>query len=289
VNGRKRQQLCEDGKLLVRRDLRTLVHKFGNVSRYALGRRVIGAALSFFMRAVCIMAILAASACAPRLQDQYRPTEDGETKETLLELRLVEASPSLRIISGPPIKIERIVTAKSKFIGSGWYTFRTSRFFANGKISISGQDIDLNVGVTEVDIKSVDQAEGRTTSSPLGLSIKIAKRGKTSIQIDWNKVSIVDGAGNAHPVIHRGIQFTERSMMAAPSVIAPGATLDDFVYPSDFIGLQAKSKFGSQTWLGNNFIEAMRPGEGFRLHMPLGEEAGVTECQFVFEVGKPNS
>jgi hypothetical protein len=239
--------------------------------------------------AVCVMAILAASACAPRLQDQYRPTGDGETKETLLELRLVEASPDLRIIPGPPIKIGRTATTQSKLIGSSWYTFRTSRFFANGEIGISGKDIDLNVGVTEVDIKSVDQTEGRTTSSPLGLSIKIAKRGKTSIQIDWNKVAIVDGAGNAHPVIHRGIQFTERAMMAAPGVIAPGTELEDFVYPSDFIGLQAKSKFGSQTWLGNNFIEAMKPGEGFRLHLPLGDEAGVTEYQFVFEVGKPGS
>jgi hypothetical protein len=237
--------------------------------------------------AVCIMAILAASACASRLQDQYRPTEDGETKETLLELRLVEASPNLSIISGPPIKIERIVTAKSTFIGSSWYAFRTSRFFANGKIGASGRDIDLNVGVTEMDIKSVDQAEGRTTSSPLGLSIKIANRGKASIQIDWNKVAIVDGAGNAHPVIHSGIKLTERAVMAAPGVIAPGAALDDFVYPSDFIGLQAKSKFGSQTWLGNNFIEAMRSGERFRLHLPLGDEAGVIEYQFVFEVGKP--
>jgi hypothetical protein len=237
--------------------------------------------------ALCIMVTLAASACTRGLQEQYRPTGDGETREAFLELRLLEASPNLPIISGPPIKIERIVTTKSTFIGSSWYTFRTSRFSANGKIGASGRDIDLNVGVTEMDIKSVDQAEGRTTSSPLGLSIKIANRGKTSIQIDWNKVSIVDGAGNTHPVIHSGIKLTERAMMAAPGVIAPGAALDDFVYPSDFIGFQAKSKFASQTWLGNNFIEAMRPGEKFRLHLPLGDEAGVTEYQFVFEVGKP--
>jgi hypothetical protein len=239
--------------------------------------------------ALCIMVILAASACAPRLQEQYRPTGDGETKETLLELRLVKASPDLQIVPGPPIKIERIVTTKSTLIGSSWYTSRTSRFFANGKIGISGQDIDLNVGVTEVDIKSLDQTEGRTLSSPLGLSIKIANRRKTSIRIDWNKVSFVDVAGNAHPVIHRGIQFTERAMTAAPSIIPPGGALDDFVYPSDFIGLQSKSKFGSQTWLGNNFIEAMSPGEGFRLSMPIGEEAGIIEYQFVFQVDKPSS
>jgi hypothetical protein len=239
--------------------------------------------------ALCIMAILAASACALRLQDQYRPTGDGETKEMLLELRLVEASPNLQLISGPPIKIERMVSTKSKFIGSSWYTLRSSRFLANGKIGISGQDIDLNVGVTEMDIKSLDQTEGRTTSSPLGLSVKISNRRKTSIQIDWNKVLFVDVAGNAHPVIHRGIQFTERAMMAAPSIIPPEGALDDFIYPSDFIGLQAKSKFGSPVWLGNNFIEAMKPGERFRLSMPIGEEAGITEYQFVFEVGKPNS
>ena len=239
--------------------------------------------------ALCLVAILAASACAPRLQDPYRPIEDGETKETLLELQLVRASPNLQIISGSPIKIERMVRTQSKFIGLSWYTFRTSRFFGDGKIGISGQDIDLNFGVTEADVKSQDQTEGRTLSSPLGLSVKIANRRKTSIQIDWNKVSFVDNAGNAHPVIHRGIQFTERAMMAAPSIIPPGGALDDFVYPSDFIGLQAKSKFGSQTWLGNNFIEAMRPGERFRLHLPLGDETGVTEYQFVFEVGKPSS
>jgi hypothetical protein len=241
------------------------------------------------LNSVCIMAILATTACTPGFQQQNRPAGDGETREAFLELRLVEASPNLQIISGPPIKIERIVKTKSTLIGSSWYTFRTSRSIADGNIGISGKDLELNVGVTETGIKSSDQVEGRSTSSLLGLSVKIANRRKTGIQIDWNKVYIVDGAGNAHPVIHKGIQLTERARMAAPSNIPPGAVLDDFVYPSDFIGSQSMSKAAPPEWVGNNFIEAMKPGERFRLRMPIGEEAGITEYQFVFEVAKPNS
>jgi hypothetical protein len=239
--------------------------------------------------AVCVIALLAASACAPGFQEQNRPTGDGETKEAVVELRLVEASPGLPGISGPPIKIERMVTAKSTLIGSNWYTFRTTRFLADGKIAISGKNIDLNVGVKATDFQSVDQLEGGTTSSPLGLSVKIANRGKNGIQIDWNKVAIVDNAGNAHPVIHRGIHLAERAKMAAPSDIQPGSSLDDFVYPSDFIGLQSASKSGSQVWLGNKFIEAMKPGERIQLRIPVADGTDITEYRLVFEAGKPGS
>jgi hypothetical protein len=207
----------------------------------------------------------------------------------LLELSLVEASSGLQIIPGPPIKIERIITAKSKLVGSNWYVFGTSRFFVNGTIRISGNDIDWDIGVTETGIKSSDQVEGRSTSSLLGLSVKVANRRKANIQIDWDKASIVDRAGNAHPVIHRGIPLAERTKMTAPSIVAPGAALDDFVYPNDFIGSGSRSKFAPPVWIGNNFIEAMKPGERFRLHVPLGDEVSMTECQFVFEVGKPSS
>jgi hypothetical protein len=239
--------------------------------------------------ALWVIAVLAASACAPGLQEQNRPTGDGQTKETVAVLRLVEASPGLQGISGPPIKIERVVTAKSTRVGSDWYTFRTSRFLADGKIAISGKNIELNVGVTATDIKSVDQLEGRTTSSPLGLSVKVANRGKNALQIDWNKVSIVDNAGNAHPVIHRGIHVEERAMMAAPGIIQPGSSLDDFVYPSDFIGLQTATKFGSQVWLGNNFIEAIKPGERIQLRIPIADGADITEYRLVLEAVKPGS
>ena len=82
--------------------------------------------------------------------------------------------------------------------------------------------------------------------------------------------------------------MADRSGVLAPSTIPPGGTLDDFVYPSEYIAFRSGDRYVASSWLGRNFIEGMKPGDKFRVFFPLKSTGGMIEYQFTFEVGGPD-
>jgi hypothetical protein len=111
----------------------------------------------------------------------------------------------------------------------------------------------------------------------LGLCLQIRNDGPSALTVDWSRVSLVVD-GRASPVLHRGVRLAARTTPSTPSVIPPGAALDDFVYPRDSI------QFAGGHWRGATIFEGMRPGHRFTLFMPMMRGQEVSEQQFVFEI-----
>ncbi len=83
------------------------------------------------------------------------------------------------------------------------------------------------------------------TSIPIsltGIGISLENKSRAEIQIDWNKSSIIGFDKRAMPVMHNGVKFMDRAAPKVPSVVPPGAVLDDTAVPIESV------KFLSRSW-----------------------------------------
>ncbi len=72
------------------------------------------------------------------------------------------------------------------------------------------------------------------------IAVKIKNKTNAAIQVNWDSVSFVDIRGKSNRVIHTGVRLMDRDKPQAPSVIAPGAILEDEITPVDNIHLESE-------------------------------------------------
>lgn len=100
-------------------------------------------------------------------------------------------------------------------------------------------------------------------------ALRIGLRNTTpnTLEIDWSRTVIVDASGRARPVIHRGVKLADRDRAGVPSVVPAGASIEDFIFPSDGITFRALGR--SSFWAAPAFVEAFRPGDQFSVTVAL--------------------
>lgn len=113
----------------------------------------------------------------------------------------------------------------------------------------------------------------------IALGISLTNRLEETIEIDWNKSAIVDRANKVHRIIHRGVKIVDRDGIMPPSVIPPGATLEDFVYPADLF-------FFGREWWGAVFFEDLEPGQSISVSLSVKIREHSTK-RFVFQALPP--
>ncbi|MFO1479319.1 MAG: hypothetical protein U1F40_03855 [Turneriella sp.] len=79
------------------------------------------------------------------------------------------------------------------------------------------------------------------------VAVKIKNKTGSAIQVNWDNVSFVDINGKSNRVIHTGIRLMERDKPQAPSIIPPGASLDDEITPVDNIRFESGQYGGWRT------------------------------------------
>jgi hypothetical protein len=93
-----------------------------------------------------------------------------------------------------------------------------------------------------------------------GIGIAFKNTSPYFVEFDWTRSVFVDPSGRASRVIHSGVRFNERSNVTAPSIIPPGAILEDFVFPSDGITMVGGSVSTSPYWAAPPMVEDLRAG-----------------------------
>lgn len=118
----------------------------------------------------------------------------------------------------------------------------------------------------------------------IGFTIRNKSAGPA--KIDWNSAAFVDIAGASHKVMHDGVKFTDRANMQAPTVIPPGASVRDFVYPSDYVSY-VSGRYGGWTELAM-FPDAPKAnaykGFSFGVFLPIEIDGKVKNYNFVFRI-----
>lgn len=111
----------------------------------------------------------------------------------------------------------------------------------------------------------------------IGVALKNTTAG--TIEVDWTRSALIDGSRRAHPVIHRGLNLYDRSAAMAPSIIAPGAVLEDFVFPSE---ITPDTTGRADTWAAPAVLERLTPGMKVSLRLSLKSGGQVLSRTFTF-------
>lgn len=166
----------------------------------------------------------------------------------------------------------QISTFDLKFAGGSipaTYVFALTKPIATADLSFSDNVIDIQF---------------RPSKKQIGFVLR--NKSPSPAKLDWNSAAYVDTAGASHKVMHDGVKFTDRSNIQAPTVIPPGASVSDLVYPIDY-AFYISGRYGGWTELPL-FPEAPKAmaykGQTFSVFLPIEIEGKVRNYNFVFTI-----
>jgi hypothetical protein len=113
---------------------------------------------------------------------------------------------------------------------------------------------------------------------PVGLALDLCASPSHSVEVNWDRASIIGPDGTAHRVLHKGQRYSERDKPTPPSLIPPGTRIQDFVFPSDRI------EYDLRTWNHGQFFEVVNSGQEFGLFLPIKSDGVETSYHVTFKV-----
>ncbi len=136
---------------------------------------------------------------------------------------------------------------------------------------------------------------------------RIENKTDYSIKIPWDEAAYVDKNGSSHRVMHSGVKYTNRDAPQPPSVIVRRGSLEDIVFPTDYVRWNSGSRYTSGSWVedplfldydfhssyskGNystfdDFNEAVTSNEGKQIQvlLPLQIQDVINDYIFTFTV-----
>ena len=93
------------------------------------------------------------------------------------------------------------------------------------------------------------------------------------------------GSDRPQRVVHRGVQLNQKSAGMEPSVIAPGATLREVVFPGDRIVFSAPGR--ASLWNSPAVLERLVPASGFSIVLNVKKGETTSARTFKFAAGAP--
>jgi len=167
---------------------------------------------------------------------------------------------------------------RGKSVSWDYAAFRYSDFKAGGKepfdFLLTGLDAD-SAAVDGVRVLEIGHLEARyavsliapapsdslafqdaSISVQFGINrehIQFSLKNKESapMRLDWNQSTFVDCHGKTLKVIHSGVRLMEANSALPPSVIPPGALLEDIVYPASYASYSTVSGWIQQSMFPN--------------------------------------
>lgn len=128
-----------------------------------------------------------------------------------------------------------------------------------------------------------------------------------SIKVPWDEAAYVDENGKSHRVMHSGIKYTDRQNPQAPSIVVRKGTLEDIVFPTDYVRWEEGSRYTAGRWAEdpllpnydfhgtyltgtyptfNSFDTAVKSkvGKTYQVLLPLQIEDVINDYIFSFKV-----
>jgi hypothetical protein len=111
--------------------------------------------------------------------------------------------------------------------------------------------------------------------------ILTAEQSSYPIRLDWDQMAYVDLDGSSHRVIHKGVRLMQKDAPQPPSTVAPGSSVEDFLYPSDKVSWD--SSIGE--WMEAPIWPSMQsPGQTFGIFMPIAVNGNVKNYLFTIKI-----
>ncbi len=140
---------------------------------------------------------------------------------------------------------------------------------------------------TKTSLEGVGLTPGEWIDWLHALSVVVVNTSGRDVQIDWDHSTFVDPGGRTHRIIHRGVQLNQLLAPMVPSVIAAGATLNEFVFPAG--GVTFSSPGGrASLWNAPAVFERLTPGAGFSVVLAIKAGQAVVPRTYRFAAVAPS-
>ena len=80
------------------------------------------------------------------------------------------------------------------------------------------------------------------------ISFSIQNKTDHSIKIPWDEAAYIDSKGSSHRVMHSGVKYTDRQSPQAPSIIARKTSIEDIVFPKDYVYWKEGGRYSAGSW-----------------------------------------
>jgi len=130
--------------------------------------------------------------------------------------------------------------------------------------------------------------------TPKQINFRIKNKTSHSIKIIWDEAVYRDEDNSSHRVVHSGVKYISMNEPQPPSVIVAGSTLEDLIYPSDYVyyssGWVERSLFPTT---GRSFSETETEyknritsfsGKTIGVLIPLEVKGIINEYTFIFRI-----
>jgi hypothetical protein len=199
-----------------------------------------------------------------------------------------QAPPPPAARPSPPEPLYRLVLATPP--GQGAIDFRRERrvqdgvatavYAANGAITADDDVGQWRFAYTKTSLEGPAAAlPAEWVAGIHAISLTVTNTSASAVEVDWERTTFVDAAGRSERVIHRGVQLNQKAAPMAPTVIAAGTSLKDFIFPGERIVFSAPGGRAS-LWNAPAILERLAPGGGFSL--VIGVKRGETSTLRTF-------
>lgn len=80
------------------------------------------------------------------------------------------------------------------------------------------------------------------------ISFLLQNKTDYSVKIPWDEAAYVDEFGRSHRVMHSGVKYTDRDKPQPPSVIVRKGSIEDIVYPTDYVSWSSGTRYSAGSW-----------------------------------------
>ena len=121
---------------------------------------------------------------------------------------------------------------------------------------------------TTTSLEGVGPVPGEWIGRLHALSVILTSAARGGVEVDWERSMFVDPTGQTHRIIHRGVQLNQLAAPMIPSIVALGATLNEFVFPAGGVTFSASGGRPS-LWNAPAVFERLAPGSGFSIVLAI--------------------
>lgn len=118
-------------------------------------------------------------------------------------------------------------------------------------------------------------------SGPTGFQFSVANNSQSPIQIVWDETAIVTVDGSSSRVIHESVRYSEMNNSQPPTVVPPGARVDEYAGPTNLITL-------NDEWTTAALVSDFDVGSRVSLFLALNVNGERQNLNFAFTANRSN-
>ena len=115
------------------------------------------------------------------------------------------------------------------------------------------------------------------------IRLKVHNKTRQNLELKWDEAGFVDVGHLSHKVVHSGVNYMDKDKPQAPTVVAPGTTIEDTIVPKDYIN-EISGKWTQRPLFPTAPEAKAYKGRTFSVLLPLSINSKVKTYQFAFKI-----